>query len=145
MRGHIWFIGVSTVHPGQMVTEINFKFYKGLKGIKIILAPCDIIILDKLDKTVKIDIFIKVISRDMHSVTLCLLLWLDVGPDWLLAFEVSYVYIINILSKVVASREIITVMNKKMSTMQLSEKEIFFVFNLRSVLSCLSFKSKISL
>ena len=69
MRGHVWFIGVSSVHPAQMVTEINFKFCKGLKGIEIILAPCDIIILDKLDKTVKIDIFIKVISRDIHSVT----------------------------------------------------------------------------
>ena len=76
-----------------MVTEINFKFYKGLKGIEmvlaprhiimldkldktvnkgieIVLAPRHIIMLDKLDKTVKIDIFIKVISRDTHSVTL---------------------------------------------------------------------------
>ena len=53
-----------------MVTEINFKFYKGLKGIEIVLAPCDVIILDKLDKTVKINIFIKVISRDIHSVTI---------------------------------------------------------------------------
>ena len=70
MRGHIQFIGVSTVHPGQMVTEINFKFYKGLKGIEIVLAPCDVTILDKLDKTVNIDIFIKVISRDIHSVTI---------------------------------------------------------------------------
>ena len=70
MRGHVQFIGVSSVHPGQMVTEINFKFCKGLKGIKIILAPYDIIILDKLDKTVKIDIFIKVISRDIHSITI---------------------------------------------------------------------------
>ena len=52
-----------------MVTEINFKFYKGLKGIEIVLAPCDVIILDKLDKTVKIDIFIKIISRDNHSIT----------------------------------------------------------------------------
>ena len=69
MRGCIWFIGVSSVHPGQMVTEINFKFYKGLKGIEIILAPCNIIILDKLDKTVKNNIFIKVISRDIHSAT----------------------------------------------------------------------------
>ena len=68
MRGHVQFVGVSSVHPGQMVTERNFKFCKGLKGIKIILAPCDVIILDKLDKTVKIDIFIKVISRDIHSV-----------------------------------------------------------------------------
>ena len=56
MTGCIWFVGVSSVHPGQMVTEINLKFYKGLKGIEIVLAPCDIIILDKLDKTVKIDI-----------------------------------------------------------------------------------------
>ena len=69
MRGCIQFVGVSTVHAGQMVTEINFKFYKGLKGIEIVLAPCNIIILDKLDKTVKIDIFIKVISRDIYSVT----------------------------------------------------------------------------
>ena len=69
MRGHIWFVGVSTVHPGQMVTEMNFKFYKGLKGIEIVLAPCSVIILDKLDKTVKINMFIKVISRDIHSVT----------------------------------------------------------------------------
>ena len=69
MRDHIWFIGVSTVHPGQMVNEINFKFYKGFKGIEIILAPFDVIILDKLDKTVKIDIFIKVITRDIHSIT----------------------------------------------------------------------------
>ena len=69
MRGHVWFVGVSSVHPGQMVTEINFKFYKGLKGIKTILAPCNVIILDKVDKTMKIDIFIKVISRDIHSVT----------------------------------------------------------------------------
>ena len=52
-----------------MVTEINLKFYKGLKGIEIILAPCNVIILDKLDKTVKVDIFIKVISRDVHTVT----------------------------------------------------------------------------
>ena len=52
-----------------MVTEINFKFCKGLKGIKIILAPCDVITLDKLDKTVKINISIKVISRDIHSIT----------------------------------------------------------------------------
>ena len=35
-----------------------------------VLAPCGIIILDKLDKTVKIDIYIKVISRDIHSVTM---------------------------------------------------------------------------
>ena len=70
MRGHIWFVGVSTVHPGQMVTEMNFKFYKGLKGIEIVLAPCDVIMLDKLDKTVKINIFIKVISRGIHSITL---------------------------------------------------------------------------
>ena len=69
MRGCIQFIGVSLVHPVQMVIEMNFKFCKGLKGIKIVLAPCDVIILDKLDKTVKIDIFIKVISRDIHSVT----------------------------------------------------------------------------
>ena len=69
MRGHIQFIGVSSVHPGQMVTEINFKIYKGLKGIEIILAPCNVIILDKLDKTLKIDIFIKVISRDIQSIT----------------------------------------------------------------------------
>ena len=67
--GHIQFVGMSSVHPGQMVTERNFRFCKGLKGIKIILAPHDIIILDKLDKTVKIDIFIKVISRDIHSIT----------------------------------------------------------------------------
>ena len=52
-----------------MVTEISLKFCKGLKGIEIVLARCNIIILDKLDKTVKIDIFIKVISRDIHSVT----------------------------------------------------------------------------
>ena len=70
MRDHIQFIDISSVHPGQMVTEINFKFYKGLRGIKIILAPCNVIILDKLDKTMKIDIFIMVISRDIHSVTL---------------------------------------------------------------------------
>ena len=69
MRGCIQFIGVSSVHPGQMVTKINFKFYKDLKGIEIILAPCNIIILDKLDKTVKINIFIKVISIDIHSIT----------------------------------------------------------------------------
>ena len=69
MRGHVWFVGVSSVHPGQMVTEINFKFYKGLKGIEIILAPCNIILINKLDKTVKIDIFIKVIGRNIHSVT----------------------------------------------------------------------------
>ena len=36
----------------------------------IVLAACDIIILDKLDKIVKIDMFIKVISRDIHSVAL---------------------------------------------------------------------------
>ena len=52
-----------------MVNEINFKFYKDLKGIEIILVPCDIIILDKLNKTVKINIFIDVISRDIHSIT----------------------------------------------------------------------------
>ena len=69
MRGHVQFIEVSSVHIGQMVTEINFKFCKGLKGIEIILAPCNIIILDKLDKTVKIDLFIKVINRDIHSIT----------------------------------------------------------------------------
>ena len=68
-EGHIQFTGLSSVHPGQMATEMNFKFHKGLKGIKIILAPCNVIILDKLDKTVKIDIFIKVISRDIHSIT----------------------------------------------------------------------------
>ena len=69
MRDHIQFIGVSSVHPDQMVIEINFKFYKGLKGIKIVLAPCNIIILDKLDTTVKINMFIKVLCRDIHSVT----------------------------------------------------------------------------
>ena len=53
-----------------MVNEINFKFYKGLKGIEIILVPCDVIILNKLDKTVKTDIFIDVISRNIHFVTL---------------------------------------------------------------------------
>ena len=63
MMGHIWFIGVSSVHPGQMVTEINFKFCKGLKGIKIILAPHNIIILDKLDKTVKIDILLRSLAE----------------------------------------------------------------------------------
>ena len=25
MRGHVWFIGVSSVHPGHMLNEINFK------------------------------------------------------------------------------------------------------------------------
>ena len=69
MRDHIQFIVVSSVHPGQMMTEINFKFCKGLKGIEIILALCNVIMLDKLDKTVKIDIFIRVIRRDTHSVT----------------------------------------------------------------------------
>ena len=69
MRGWVWFIGVSSVHPGQMVNEINFKFYEALKGIKIVLVPCDVIILDKLNKIVKIDIFINAISRDIHSVT----------------------------------------------------------------------------
>ena len=69
MRGHVQFIGVSSVHPGQMVNEINFKFHKDLKGIKIILVPCDVIILDKLNKTVKTNIFIDVISRNIHSVT----------------------------------------------------------------------------
>ena len=68
MRGHIWFVGVSSLHPGQMVNEINFKFYKDLKGIKI-LVPCDIIILETLNKTVKTAIFIDVISRNIHSVT----------------------------------------------------------------------------
>ena len=69
MRGCNWFTGVSSVHLGQMVTEINFKFYKGLKGIEIILALWSIIILDKLDKTVKINIFIKVNSKDIYSIT----------------------------------------------------------------------------
>ena len=41
------------LHPGQMVNEINFKFYKDLKGIEIILVPCDVIILNKLNKIVK--------------------------------------------------------------------------------------------
>ena len=53
-----------------MANEINFKFYKGLKGIKIVLVPCNIIILDKLNKTVKTDIFIDVISRDIHSIAI---------------------------------------------------------------------------
>ena len=70
MRSHVQFIGLSSVHPDQMVNEINFKFYEDLKGIEIILVPCDVIILDKLNKTVKISIFIDVISRDIHSVTL---------------------------------------------------------------------------
>ena len=52
-----------------MVSEINFKFYKGLKGIKIILVPCDIIVVNKLGKTVKTDIFIDIISRNIHSIT----------------------------------------------------------------------------
>ena len=69
MRGHIQFVGVGSVHPGQMTNEINFKFYKDLKGIKIILVPCDIIILDNINKTVKINIFIDVINRDIHSFT----------------------------------------------------------------------------
>ena len=69
MRGHIWFIGVGSVHPGEMTNEINFKFYKGLKGIEMVLVPCAIIILNKLDKTVKTDIFIDDISRNIHSVT----------------------------------------------------------------------------
>ena len=69
MRGYIQFIGMISVHPGQMVNEINFKFYKDLKGIEIILVPCNIIKLNKLNKTVKIDIFIDVISRNIHSVT----------------------------------------------------------------------------
>ena len=48
MRGHIQFIGVSLVHPGQMVNEINFKFYKDLKGIKIALVPCNVIIMKQI-------------------------------------------------------------------------------------------------
>ena len=87
MRGHVQFVGLSSVHPGQMVTEINFKFYTGLKGIEIILAPSATIILDKLDKTVKIDIFIKVISRDIHPVTsspskLCYVLIAQCDVGW---------------------------------------------------------------
>ena len=70
MRGHIWFFGLNSVHPGQMVNEINFKFDKDLKGIKIILVPCNVVILDILNKTVKTDIFIDVISRNIHSITL---------------------------------------------------------------------------
>ena len=69
MRGCIWFIGVTSVHPDQMVIEINFKFYKDLKGIEIILVLCNIIILNKLNKTVQTDIFIDVISRNIHSIT----------------------------------------------------------------------------
>ena len=53
-----------------MVNEINFTFYKDLKGIEIILVPCDVIILNKLNKTVKTDIFIDVISRNIHSITM---------------------------------------------------------------------------
>ena len=53
-----------------MLTEINFKFYKGLKGIEIVLVPCNVIILDRLNKTVKIDIFIDVISRYIHTITI---------------------------------------------------------------------------
>ena len=47
--------------------------------------------------------------------------------------------------KFVASREIITVMNKKMSMMSLSEEKFLLVFNFTSVLSSFSCKSKISL
>ena len=52
--------GLHLVHWGELSTSWpdgnwnNSKFYKGLKGIEIVLAPCNIIILDKLDKTVKI-------------------------------------------------------------------------------------------
>ena len=81
MRGHVQFIGVSSVHPRQMVTEINFKFCKGLKGIEIVLAPCNIIMLDKLDKTVKIHTFIKVISRDIHSVILRLWVYINIWEN----------------------------------------------------------------
>ena len=52
-----------------MVNEINFKFYKDLKGIKIVLVPCDVIILDKLNKLVKTNIFIDAISRNIDSIT----------------------------------------------------------------------------
>ena len=47
-----------------------------LVSVRQLPMVMNIIILDKLDKTVKIDIFIKVISRDIHSVTLynCLIL-----------------------------------------------------------------------
>ena len=34
------------------------------------LVPCDVIILNKVNKIVKSDIFIDVISRNIHSVTL---------------------------------------------------------------------------
>ena len=68
MRGCVQFIGVSLVHPGQMVNEINIKFYKDLKGTKIVLVPYNIIILNKLNKTVKTYIFIDVISRNIHSI-----------------------------------------------------------------------------
>ena len=54
---------MSSVHPGQIVTEINLKFYKGLKVIEVVLASCDVIILDKLDKTVKINIFLRLLAE----------------------------------------------------------------------------------
>ena len=41
----------------------NFKFYKDLKGIEFVLVPCAIIILNKLNKTVKAYIFINVIAE----------------------------------------------------------------------------------
>ena len=45
MRGHVQFAGVSSVHPGQMVNEINSKLVlKNLYGIKIILVQYDFII-----------------------------------------------------------------------------------------------------
>ena len=82
---------MSTVHPGQMVTKINFKFYRGLRGIEIILASCDVIILDKLDKTVKINIFIKVINRDIHSITILIIFTLHTFLS-----AISYIMFFNL-------------------------------------------------
>ena len=57
-----------------MVNDINFKFYKDLKGIKIILVPCNVIILNNLNKTVKTNLLMLLaeISTLLHPpVKLC--------------------------------------------------------------------------
>ena len=48
------------------------------------------------------------------------------------------------IAKFVTSNEIIAAMNRKTSTIQLLDRELLLVVRFLSVVSCLSFKSKIS-
>ena len=71
------FVGVSSVHPGQMLNEINFKIsleiIGNIRNYRIKIVEFHATKQNKLDKTIKADMFINnrnwKNNRNIHSVT----------------------------------------------------------------------------